>query len=98
MQFVLNRGVKFLCGLGSRIVIKTGRIDVGHFLIKSSFRIPDVTNARNQFSKIIIADVFACLQAFIIHDEAFSEELFELIRRPLTELCASLASNTIADS
>ena len=82
-EFVLHRFVKRLGQFGFWIVIRAAfGVDTGDFLIKPPLAGPDFADALQQFVKVIFAETFALLQAFIIEYKTFDNKLFERLGSP----------------
>ncbi len=94
VHLVLHRLEKPFRGIGARVVIDAGRVDIEHLFVEQLFRGADVADACEQFFEIIRVGVF---QAFVIHDEALDQKFRERRRRPPPELRAARGADPEAD-
>ena len=95
MKLILNSLEKGNTFLGGGIVVNTGGVNIGNFLIKTAFRGSDVLDATEEFFKIIKGMV-RVLQAFVIKHKAFNNELPKLLRGPDAEARGNMAFDPVA--
>lgn len=95
MLLVLHRGKELLRQRCGGVVIDTGCVDVGNFLVEAPFAGANVLQAAGQLVKVIetLAGVF---QALVIQHKALDDELLELSAGPLAQAHADLAAHPVA--
>jgi len=86
VHFVLQYGKKDLGRPGTRIVVDAGSVNFQHLTPENLFRRADVTNARQQFIKIVAAP--GSFQTIVVHGKTFDNELTQAFGGPYAELGA----------
>ena len=81
VQLVLNCLKELNADVLCRVVIEAGRVDVGDFLIEAPLRRADVLNPPQQLFEVV-EWLVGILQPLVVHDEAFDDELAQLLGRP----------------
>ncbi len=78
------------------VVINAGGVDVGDLLVEPPLGGADVLNPAEQFVEVI-EGLVGILEAFVVEDEAFDDELAELLRGPDAEAGGDGAFDAVAD-
>ncbi|OQB74549.1 MAG: hypothetical protein BWX90_00207 [bacterium ADurb.Bin132] len=97
MELVLHCGIKCFCYLGFWVVVYACCVDIGYFLVEEPLGGADVSDALEQFIKILVAKCAPGLDAFIIKSEPFDQKLGESCGGPLTKCSTARRTDTVAN-
>ena len=95
VHLVLHGLEEELRGLGARVVVDAGGVDVEHLPPEDLLRRADVADAGEQLVEVVAAA--GPLEPLVVQGEALDEVLAQPLRRPDAELRAAVGLHAVAD-
>ena len=90
VHLVLHRGIEAFGRGGGAVVVNSGSVQVGDLLIELTLAGADLPDALQLFLKVLVGQIGALLEPFVVHDPAANGVLHGNLVDPLAELDGAL--------
>ena len=95
----MNGFVESLCDVCLRIIIDTAlRVYICYFLVEPSLAGTNLSDPFQQFFKIVLAEAFTLLEAFIVENKSLDDKFPERFCGPDAELRSLIGIYPVSDS